>query len=74
MSEPLVVKEEANGEAEPKQPRILRLTAILPAAASLAALLLVILLVVSGTKPGTFQDYDLLSVFMSLANDTPCSH
>lgn len=70
MSEPLVVKEEPKGEVEPKQPRILRLTAILPAAASLAALLLVIFLIVSGTKPGTFQDYDLLSVLESSAKNS----
>lgn len=56
-------EEEAVKEKVPKQRRVLRITAIIPAILSVGACILIILLVVSGTKPGVLKGYELLRVF-----------
>lgn len=42
--------------------RLLRCSAILPFICSLVAFVLVIIIVISGSKPGDFQGYDMMAV------------
>jgi len=53
--------EEAKAEI-PKNKRVLRLRAFIPAIFSLVAFVLTIILVISGSKPGAFEEYKLLTV------------
>lgn len=46
----------------PKKRTVLRFTAGIPVLLSLTACVLVIILILSGTKPGVFEDYRLLAV------------